>query len=165
MEPEIARRCVSCGAAVRGRAQFCPQCGAGMSEALPLNQPAQRPADKPRTTSGRLVDEAERIAHELNVRVATASEAAAVAIAPGDNKQPAAPQVQAQLETSAPAVLKRERATGMRVRAGERVERMREASFVVLDEAQDDPALRFVLIAIALFVLFLLILLFSHILG
>jgi hypothetical protein len=48
---------------------------------------------------------------------------------------------------------------------GERVGRLREASVVVLDEAQDDPALRFVLVAVALFVISLLILLFSHILD
>ena len=32
MLPEISRRCVSCGAAVRAGARFCPQCGNGMSE-------------------------------------------------------------------------------------------------------------------------------------
>ena len=36
-EPEIARRCVSCGLAVRQRAMFCPQCGNPIEE----NQPAQ----------------------------------------------------------------------------------------------------------------------------
>ena len=37
-EPEIARRCVACGAAVRGRAKFCPQCGSDMGEAPTLNR-------------------------------------------------------------------------------------------------------------------------------
>ena len=31
-EPEIARRCVSCGLAVRQRAMFCPQCGNPIEE-------------------------------------------------------------------------------------------------------------------------------------
>ncbi|MBA3805456.1 MAG: zinc ribbon domain-containing protein, partial [Acidobacteria bacterium] len=31
MEPEIARRCKTCGAAVRNHAGFCPQCGASLN--------------------------------------------------------------------------------------------------------------------------------------
>jgi hypothetical protein len=46
-----------------------------------------------------------------------------------------------------------------------RVEKLREASTVVFDEASDDPGLRFVIIATLLFLLFLFILLFSYILG
>jgi len=66
----------------------------------------------------------------------------------------------AHLDVAAPS----SRLSGVRARAGERVERLREVSVVVFDEAHDDPALRFVLVAAALFVGFLLILLFSHIL-
>lgn len=46
-----------------------------------------------------------------------------------------------------------------------RVEKLREASTVVFDEASDDPGLRFVIVAALLFLLFLFILLFSYILG
>jgi hypothetical protein len=46
-----------------------------------------------------------------------------------------------------------------------RVERLRQASTVVLDEAAYDPSLRFVLIAIVIFIIFLIILLASRILG
>ncbi|MDQ1558419.1 MAG: hypothetical protein QOD32_1479 [Pyrinomonadaceae bacterium] len=46
-----------------------------------------------------------------------------------------------------------------------RVEKLREASTVVFDEATDDPGLRFVIVAAVLFLLFLFILLFSYILG
>ena len=46
-----------------------------------------------------------------------------------------------------------------------RVEKLRQASNVVLDEAAYDPSLRFILIALALFLIFLLILLASNILG
>jgi hypothetical protein len=46
-----------------------------------------------------------------------------------------------------------------------RVERLRQASNVVLDEAAYDPSLRFVLIALVLFFIFLLILLVNNILG
>ena len=46
-----------------------------------------------------------------------------------------------------------------------RVEKLRQASNIVLDEATYDPSLRFILIALALFIIFLLILLASNILG
>jgi hypothetical protein len=46
-----------------------------------------------------------------------------------------------------------------------RVEKLRQASNVVLDEAAYDPSLRFVLIAVALFLVFLVILLASKVLG
>jgi len=46
-----------------------------------------------------------------------------------------------------------------------RVEKLRQASNVVLDEAAYDPSLRFILIALVLFLIFLLILLASNILG
>ena len=123
--------------------------------------------------------------------VPVAGSAAAPAPAPGDassSSRPLASAAVAQAESSARPVAAQahsastdtaradaepvadggarfERAAGVRARAGERVERLREASIVVLDEAQDDPALRFVLVAAALFVLFLLILLLSHLLG
>lgn len=46
-----------------------------------------------------------------------------------------------------------------------RMERVRQSSSVVLDEAADDPSLRFVLIAAALFLLFIVLLLLSHLFG
>jgi hypothetical protein len=46
-----------------------------------------------------------------------------------------------------------------------RVEKLRQASNVVLDEAAYDPSLRFILIAVALFIIFLVILFASKVLG
>jgi len=63
----------------------------------------------------------------------------------------------------------RQRAAAVGASVGEnlrpRVEKLREASTVVFDEATDDPGLRFVIVAASLFLLFLFILLFSYILG
>jgi hypothetical protein len=63
----------------------------------------------------------------------------------------------------------RQRAASVGASMGEnlrpRVEKLREASTVVFDEASDDPGLRFVIVAALLFLLFLFILLFSYILG
>lgn len=63
----------------------------------------------------------------------------------------------------------RQRAASVSASVGEnlrpRVEKSREASTGVFDEASDDPGLRFVIVAVLLFLLFLFILLFSYILG
>ena len=176
MEPEIARRCMNCGASVRGHARFCPQCGHAMSEAPTL---IRRP-----TPTGGLVDDVERVARDMRERLTPVD----AAHAPRDNDHPPAPHTDAPAEASRPTVVpaevthaddaraesltaveaqgvRRGRTDRARSRAGEGVERLREASFVVFDEAHDDPGLRFVLVAALLFALFLIILLLSHVLA
>ncbi|HEX9919551.1 MAG TPA: hypothetical protein VGA87_10305 [Pyrinomonadaceae bacterium] len=80
--------------------------------------------------------------------------------------EPAAATAAAQVETHGRIG---RRATAVGASVGEnlrpRVEKLREASTVVFDEATDDPGLRFVIVAAVLFILFLFILLFSYILG
>jgi hypothetical protein len=50
--PEISRRCLSCGAAVRAGARFCPQCGKLMGDAgLPADAVA-RPAESGASNNG-----------------------------------------------------------------------------------------------------------------
>jgi hypothetical protein len=157
--------------------------------------------------SGRLAEEAERVARALNdslpplptptgtaepfkavetvrttnaddaARTATAETAATPAATAPAAEAPVPPTAGAAAEPAnvapaaamadAPAEVKPTGGTrGERHGViGERVGRLREASVVVLDEAQDDPALRFVLVAVVLFVLFLLILLLSHVLD
>ena len=39
-EPEIARRCASCGVSVRHHAMFCPQCGDPIQQADPVMETA-----------------------------------------------------------------------------------------------------------------------------
>ena len=46
-----------------------------------------------------------------------------------------------------------------------RVEKLRKVSSVVIDQAAYDPSLRFLLVAAALFVLFLILLILSKVLG
>jgi hypothetical protein len=65
--------------------------------------------------------------------------------------------------------LKRHRLTATRDAAqgkiAPRVEKLRQASNVMLEEASYDSSLRFVLVAVAIFLLSLLILLLNHLLG
>ncbi|HEX8457336.1 MAG TPA: hypothetical protein VF656_08575 [Pyrinomonadaceae bacterium] len=59
----------------------------------------------------------------------------------------------------------RQRAASVGDNLRPRVEKLREASTVVFDEATDDPGLRFVIVASVLFILFVLIFILSYILG
>jgi len=102
-EPEIARRCVSCGVSVRSHAMFCPQCG----KAIP-----ETPADT-------IVDH---------------------------TPPPPAP------------VRHHDGVKG-------RVEKLRHVSSVVIDQAAYDPSLRFLLVAAAMFLLFLVLLIMSKVIG
>jgi len=110
-EPEIARRCSSCGASVRLRAMFCPQCG------NPISQ--QQAAVTTTTTS----------------------------------------QPPETIIETAPAPKVRE--DGVRGR----VEKLRKVSSVVIDQAAYDPSLRFLLVAAVLFLLFLVLLILSKVIG
>ena len=47
----------------------------------------------------------------------------------------------------------------------ERVEKIRHVSSVVIDQAAYDPSLRFVLVAVVLFLLFIVLVIFSRVLG
>jgi hypothetical protein len=238
-EPEIARRCQTCGAAVRGTARFCPQCGQAMGDE---RDAAPTPRAQPRARSG-LVDQAERVAYSLSGRLtarapeanapadaaprgreaeppatahaaeplgvaepvapARVEELVARAGAPDSEEAPAAEDAaRAPAEVSgtgergaqsaptedapadaAPVADKaraasagdgrgasrvRRRAAAVGAGLGEtvrpRVEKLRDASVVVFDEAAEDPGMRFVVIAALLFAVALLILLFSFVL-
>ena len=110
-EPEIARRCTSCGASVRQRAMFCPQCGNPISE-------AQTPA----ATS-------------------------------------ATPLIPETIVETAPAPKVHDE--GVRGR----VEKLRKVSSVMIDQAAYDPSLRFLLVAAVLFLVFLVLLILSKVIG
>ncbi|MDT4967544.1 MAG: hypothetical protein QOJ64_2281 [Acidobacteriota bacterium] len=138
MEPEISRRCLKCGASVRGTAFFCPECGntlkSGTTEAV--SDTSAPEASSLKATDGK----------------AQAS-AAVVEVAPSGDE----PAKRQRVRTSAREVVEG--------KIGPRVEKWRQASNVMLEEASDDPNLRFVLIAIAIFVVALLFLWFNHLLG
>ena len=102
-EPEIDRRCVSCGVSVRSHAMFCPQCGKAIPEA---------PADT-------IVD------------------------------HPLPPPLPARHQDGVKG----------------RVEKLRHVSSVVIDQAAYDPSLRFLLVAAAMFLLFLVLLIMSKVIG
>ena len=114
-EPEIDRRCVSCGVSVRQHAMFCPQCG----------NPIQQTPVTPATTT---------------------TTAPADTIIDHTPPPPSAP------------VRHHDGVKG-------RVEKLRHVSSIVIDQAAYDPSLRFLLVAAAMFLLFLVLLIMSKVIG
>lgn len=140
IDPEIARRCLRCGAAVRARAQFCPQCGAPMSGAVEKRE--QRSEVGQPVVTETTADVADKVTEVKETtkpeRPAASAGRPRMIVARGEGVRPS-----------------RKR------QAGERIGRVRDQSLVVLDEAADDPSLRLVLVAFLLFAVFVVLLLLS----
>jgi hypothetical protein len=146
-EPEIDRRCSVCGAAVRSRAAFCPQCGQSITPETKNTDPKNEP---PKVTPARSAEIAQTIdisRHQVPDLSQTQP------LVPRQAKEPKSQPVQHQ---------GLHRATDV---AREKVDKIRKASSVVIDQAAYDPSLRFLLVAAVLFILFLFLLLMSKVLG
>ena len=173
-EPEIARRCPTCGASIREVALFCPQCGNAQPSRPAVA--ATEPETNPKNTAP-LEDKA----------VASPSFSDTIAIERFEDR-PAVPDEPRSMSDT--MVIERpERPTqasagpGVRGAVGARIQRatsiardvegdviyhvqkVREVSSVVLDEAGNDPGLRFVLVAVIVFVLFLVIVLLNKLIA
>lgn len=116
---------------------------------------AGRTAPSRQDSEARPVGDAEAPPSGVEHRVAHNADGAAEAAGGGE---PAAADGR---QGAADARRKRRPATVMKENLRPRVERMREASIVVLEEAAEDSGLRFVLISVLLFLLFLLFLFIS----
>ena len=130
---------MKCGAAVRGTAFFCPECG------NPI---------KPATSESKLDTRAPEAPSRRTADRKSQASAAVVDVTPTGVDEPTKRQ---SVRTAAREAVES--------KIGPRVEKLRHASNVVLEEASDDPNLRFVLIAIAIFLIALLFLWFNHLLG
>ena len=138
-EPEIARRCVACGVTVRERAMFCPQCG----NPIPQHQSVTTNISGNDTII-------ESAATETRADLTMTQPLNAVAPSPAE-PAPTAPQ---------PIIHK---PTDHSVRG--RVEHIRKVSSVVIDQAAYDPSLRFILVAAAFFILFIVLVILSKVIG
>jgi len=216
--PEISRRCVSCGAAVRAGARFCPQCGTAVSEgASSVGGSASPPEEgvtakpEPESRGGAALKTREVYASAADGEPSKSRAAevptpdakpraleAEVDARAGDGARgvvpdtgewsassktggaeaatlftPAAPPPSRMSQTgdaAAPEAFEDKRGRVARVREGTRtrvettrarVGRVKGDALVALEETPDDSGLRFVAVAVALFVLFLLFLLLS----
>jgi predicted amidophosphoribosyltransferase len=132
-KPEIARRCPICGASIREAAAFCPECGETLAQATPKGR---------RTES----DDEKREPPEDAARPPQRTAAGQAAVGKVRDRIQRATTLARDVEGD----------------VIHRVQKVRQISSVVLDEAGYDPSLRFVLVAAALFLLFLLVLLLNR---
>ena len=173
-EPDIARRCPTCGASIREVALFCPQCGnAQPSQKSGQSQPPD--ADAPPETTSKNTAPLE----ETEVQSQPKSMADTIAskrdeAAPTDAKSSDTIAIERPAESAKATGSARARgvvganvqrattlARGVEGDVIHRVQKVRQISHVVLDEAGDDPGLRFLLVALVFFVLFLVIVLLN----
>ena len=178
MLPEISHRCPSCGASVRGReALFCPECGKPLAEksAQPktseaveslTSPPHPEEVEAPEVTSDMTpdaeVDEPSTSAEPGIAKTFTAS------MNPKDDEAVAAVQRRGEKTRERlhrASEVARGVGRGVIEEPAKRVEKIRQASNVVIEEASYDPSLRFVLVALGLFVLFVVLLVLSKVMG
>lgn len=175
-EPEISRRCRFCGASIRARGLFCPQCG------KPIADPsADAAAAEPSLETEEVIDAAETVSLDFpslpttDLPNHTAANAETMPLQPFTKQSDVVRQQEYAAASSAPNAttglsetdLQHARTSSSRAHeaAGDvkkGFDRVREISTVVLDEAAYDPSARFVLVAAVLFVLFLVILILSE---
>ena len=156
-DPLIARRCPWCGVAIREQAFFCPQCGKDLTQLHPdfsATIVESAPPETKNTDTAELIQPA--AAKESPVKAAP-PEAAQAKARKAPIGQQALGKMGAGIQRASHV------ARDVEGNVAHRVQKLRDASSVVIDEASYDASLRFVLIAAALFVLFLVMLLLSKV--
>jgi hypothetical protein len=172
-EPEIARRCPTCGASIRQVALFCPQCGnplpphrsnqsqsIGATAADESNQKDTAPLDDAEVRSQPDFSDTVAIPRsDIRDELPSMSDTLAIDNTKETANDPTRPRVRGAVGA------KLQRATtmarGVEGDVIQRVQKVREISSVVFDEAAFDPSLRFLLVAIIVFGLFLVIVLLN----
>jgi uncharacterized Zn finger protein (UPF0148 family) len=161
MVPEISHRCPSCGASTHDFGEgvlFCPECGkplAGSEKAQggETGQPAAQESVATASVSSSPAADSDKPA-----TVSTPT----VEKAPGrarDERTTARERTRETLQRAS------QRTRGAIEDNVKRVEKIHHVSTVVLEEATYDPSLRFVLVALGLFVLFIVLLVLSKVMG
>lgn len=154
MVPEISHRCPSCGVAVRdGDALFCPECGTPLKENS--TEAKDAPAD-PRTTNDAPIEKSE-------AKDAVSPPPGAVEAAPASHPHSIGGKTRETLHRA--TAVASAAARGVIEEPVKRVEKIRTASSHVIEEASYDASLRFVLVALGLFLVFLVLLVLSKVMG
>jgi len=181
MAPEISHRCPACGVSIRDfdeQALFCPECG----------QPLVT-GEIPETN---IVTENAPATDEIQSQpVVTRADDNASRVSDATSEQPkvdeprdhVTPKLQSDEVASPPADSSKGPRPGARERTREtlhrasnvargaiednvkRVEKIHHVSSVMFEEAHYDPSLRFVLVALGLFLVFVLLLVLSKVMG
>jgi hypothetical protein len=154
-EPKIFRRCPTCHVTIRDQAFFCPQCGNKLD----------RPQTGPTEDSSKIHDTEEIIID--GGKTLTESDFRARNKGKKAPNEAGKPQTRTRALGEVGSKIQRvtTKARDVEGDVKQRVQKFREMSSVVIDEASYDPSLRFVLVAAALFVLFLVIVLLNKLIG
>jgi zinc-ribbon domain len=184
-KPEIARRCATCGASIRKRAQFCPQCG----DALSIRTEEPDASEEPVTETA----ESRDTILEMSPIDSADAESRQTLLLNSDLIKPKSetdvvPDLSKTLPLDAPfpptQPLSRDGGVGQtsgglpdKTQPLSRksvedskapvtpVQKLKRVSSVVIDQAAYDPSIRFLLVAAVLFILFLFLLIMSKILS
>jgi len=167
-QPEISLRCSSCGAAVREPAMFCPECGKPLATASTQTEPPaaeiSAAASQPSVSSEPVADREAQTSPE-SVEVAEAAATAEVIANAMDKPEESGfghgtrERTRERLQRASTA------ARGALEDNVKRVEKIHHVSTAMFEEAHYDPSLRFVLVALGLFVVFIILLVLSKVMG
>ncbi len=174
-KPQIARRCSSCGVSIRVPASFCPQCGNALT---PRSDTA---SDTESLTGAAVLDVTDKSLAETRPLSFEQKGAGTPDVTdrlaetmPLNFEHSVTPPTPVSASVSVPHKQPKQATVGKVQRGGpqpravigedglNRVEKFRQMSGAMIDEASYDPSLRFVLVAAVLFVLFLALLLLSE---
>jgi len=154
MTPEILDRCKSCGVTIRERAMFCPECG----------KPLQS-GDEPLVAEAATVAMDESPATPAGVPSEIISDTSAAPPARGKGGR-ASEMVRHGGEKTRETWHKASSvARGAIEDNVKRVEKIHHVSSVMFEEAHYDASLRFVLVALGLFIVFVILLVLSKVMG
>ena len=160
MQPEILHRCSSCGAAIRdfeAGVLFCPECGKALA---PKNHESKRETQgktaaddgphEPAPVTAVVPDQPKAHTNVKHENKSTEPDAA---------RQSTRERTREKLQRASTA------ARGAIEDNVKRVEKIHHVSTVMFEEAHYDPSLRFVLVAVGIFVLFIILLVLSKVMG
>jgi hypothetical protein len=144
MQPEISLRCSSCGAAVREPAMFCPECGKPLATA---------------SAGSEVAAEMSPPAIAVDGAAPKAEPAASKGDHPDQGPHGARERTMAGLHRASTV------ARGALEDNVKRVEKIHHVSTAMFEEAHYDPSLRFVLVALVLFLVAIVLLVLSKVMG
>jgi len=181
MQPEISHRCPACGVSIRDfdeRALFCPECGQPLATGEPPepNIVTDNAPEKDEIQSQPVVSRADDRATEPAAVSVAVPEPPRVDERPKHETPALSTEDIAPHPSGAPRHGARERTRETLNRASnvargaiednvKRVEKIHHVSSVMFEEAHYDPSLRFVLVALGLFLVFVLLLVLSKVMS
>ena len=177
VQPEISRRCLACGGSFREGALFCPECGKPLTNAADGTSDPKVSDDAPTSALTSVPSEpaSHAIASASQSPVIPAPEMQTVSEVPTPPAEDSAPERTKQTppdsrtgkhETARDKLHRASTATREALADNvKRVEKIRQVSTVMFEEASYDPSLRFVLVALGLFIVFIVLLVLSKVMG